>query len=303
MTGYGRDGWRMLAGATVLMAPAPVLAQDDPEPAAEDPQKPDIVVTGKRPPGSALGDAAPVAVLDAEAIRAMGVTSIDDLLKLLKPLTTSNSGGEPVFLLNGRRISGYREIQTLPPEALERTEILNEQDSARFGFPATVRIVNFVTKKRFRALTIEQGAGTTTDGGGGTVRGDVGATRIGGDRRTTLAINYDRQNQLFATDRPYQVDNDTLFDRTGNLRGLNGGSIDPALDRLAGRPVTTTAGPGRSARRSERLCRRHDPYDRHLALPVTADPRPVEGRHDPGGTDRQDHERVAEPHHGCPAQL
>lgn len=251
MTGYGRDGWRMLAGAALLMAPAPVLAQDDPEPAAEDPQKPDIVITGKRPPGSALGDAAPVAVLDAEAIRAMGVTSIEELLKLLKPLTTSNSGGEPVFLLNGRRISGYREIQTLPPEALERTEILNEQDSARFGFPATVRVVNFVTKKRFRALTIEQGAGTTTDGGGGTVRGQVGATRIAGDRRTTLAINYDRQNQLFASDRPYQVDNDTLFDRTGNLRGLNGGSIDPALDRLAGRPVTTAAVPTDPARRDD----------------------------------------------------
>ena len=249
MTGYGRNGWRMLTGMALLTAPAPVLAQDAPEPAAEDPQKPDIVVTGKRPPGSALGDAAPVAVLDAEAIRAMGVTSIEDLLKLLKPLTTSNSGGDPVFLLNGRRISGYREIETLPPEALERTEILNEQDSARFGFPATVRIVNFVTKKRFRALTVEEGAGTTTDGGGGTVRGAVGATRIEGDRRTTLGVNYDRQNQLFATDRPYQVDNDTLFDRTGNLRGLNGGSIDPALDRLAGRAVTAAAVPTDPAQR------------------------------------------------------
>lgn len=251
MAGFGRDGWRMLAGATLVAAPAPVLAQDDPKPTGEETPKEEIVVIGKRPPGSALGDAAPVAVLDAEAIRAMGVTSIDELLNLLKPLTTSNSGGEPVFLLNGRRISGYREIQTLPPEALERTEILNEQDSARFGFPSTVRVVNFVTKKRFRALTIEQGAGTTTDGGGGTLAAEVGATRIEGDRRTTLAITYDRQNQLLATERPYQLDNDTLFDRTGNLRGLNGGSIDPALDRLAGRPVTAAAVPTDPAVRAD----------------------------------------------------
>ncbi|WP_156356121.1 TonB-dependent receptor [Sphingomonas sp. Leaf22] len=249
MTGYGRDGWRMLAGVAFVLAPAPLLAQDDPEPTSDDRHKDDIVVTGKRPPGSALGEAAPVAVLDAEAIRALGVTSINDLLKLLKPLTTSNSGGEPVFLLNGRRISGYREIQTLPPEALERTEILNEQDSARFGFPATVRIVNFVTKKHFRALTIEQGAGTTTDGGGGTARVELGTTRIEGDRRTLLSIKYDRQNPLFADERPYQIDSDTVFDRTGNLRGLNGGSIDPALDRLAGRAVTATAAPTDPARR------------------------------------------------------
>lgn len=251
MARYGRDGWRTLAGAAILAAPVPAWAQDDTERPDDEPPAQEIVVTGKRPPGSALGNAAPVAMLDAEAIRAMGVTSIEELLKLLKPLTTSNSGGEPVFLLNGRRISGYREIQALPPEALERTEILNEQDSARFGFPATVRVVNFVTRKHFRGLTVEQGAGTTTDGGGGTINAELGATRIEGSRRTTLAINYDRQNPLFANQRPYQVDNDTLFDQTGNLGGLNGGSIDPALDGLAGRAITATAVPTDPAQRDD----------------------------------------------------
>lgn len=250
MKRYGRDGWRTLAGATMLVAPVPVLAQEEVGTATEKAPREEIVVIGKRPPGSALGDAAPVAVLDAEAIRAMGVTSINDLLKLLKPLTTSNSGGNPVFLLNGRRISGYRELESLPPEAMERTEILNEQDSARFGFPATVRVVNFVTKKRFRALTVDQGAGTTTDGGGGTATAKLGATRIGGNRRSTLTIEYERQNPLFADERPYIADSDTLFDRTGNLRGFDGSTIDPALDRLAGRPVFAAAVPVEPAQRT-----------------------------------------------------
>lgn len=247
MAAYGQRGWRILAGTAIVIAPAPLRAQTDPEP-SRDKKEDEVVVTGKRPPGSAIGDAQPVAVLDAEALRALGATSIEQLLKLIKPLTTSASGGDPVFLLNGRRISGPREIWTLPPEALERTEVLSEQDAARFGFPATVRVVNFVLKKRFSAVVVEQGAGTTTDGGGETAKVEVGSTRIEGNRRTSLTINYDRQNRLLASERPYQVDRDSPFDRIGNVRGVGGGSI-PALDALAGRPVTIAGVPADPALR------------------------------------------------------
>jgi len=229
---------RTLAGAAVMAMPLPAAAQDESE-ARDD----DIIVTGKRPPGSAIGDVAPVAVLDAAALRALGATSMAQLAKLLEPLTSSASGGGPVFLLNGRRIASEREIWTLPPEALERTEVLSEQDAARFGFSPTVRVVNFVLKARFRALVFDQGASTTTDGGGGTARLELGSTRIAGDRRTLLTINYDRQNPLRASQRPYVPDSDNPFDRIGNLRAPGGGSIDPALDALAGRPVTATAVP------------------------------------------------------------
>lgn len=235
---------RTLAGAAVMALPLPAAAQEDAEARGEE-----IVVTGKRPPGSAIGDIAPVAVLDAAALRALGATSMEQLAKLLKPLTGSASGADPVFLLNGRRISSEREIWTLPPEALERTEVLSEQDAARFGFAPTVRIVNFVLKRQFRALVVDQGAGTTTDGGGGTARLELGSTRIAGDRRTSLTINYDRQNRLRATERPYLPDSDSPFDRTGNIRAAGGGSIDPALDALAGRPVRVAAVPLDPARR------------------------------------------------------
>ncbi len=235
MARHGRNGWRLLAGISVLTVPAVASAQDAPLPAtdAETPDaRDDIVVTGKRPPGSAIGENQPVAVLDAEMLRAMGATSIAELLRRLKPLTTSTSGGEPVFLLNGRRIAGFGDIQSLPPEAMERTEILSEQDAPRFGFPATVRIVNFVTKKHFRAITVEQGAGTTTEGGGETAKLELGSTRIDGNRRTTLAVNYDRQNPLFAGERPYLADTDGLFDTTGNVRALTGEPIDSRPDRV-----------------------------------------------------------------------
>lgn len=242
MRGHG-NLWPVFAWAA-LLSPAAAFGQQ-----AEAPGKDDIVITGKRLPGSAIDNTEPVAVLDAAAIKALGVTSISDMLRLLKPLTTSTSGSDPVFLLNGRRVSGYGEIQSLPPEAMERTEILPETEAARFGFPSTVRIVNFITKKRFRALSIEEGAGSTTDGGAGLALLQVGSTRIDGGRRQSLAINYNRQDSLLASRRPTFADTSSLFDGIGNITSVDGGSIDPALDALTGRLVTNAAVPADRALR------------------------------------------------------
>ncbi len=237
--------WHWLAGAAALALPVGGAAQD----MAPTPDTPpsstrdDIVITGKRLPGSVIGDAEPVAVLDAAAMQAMGVTNLTDMLRLLKPLTTSANGSEPVFLLNGRRVSGYGEIQSLPPEAMERTEILPEVEAARLGFPSTVRVVNFITKKHFSALTLEEGAGTTTDGGGGIALLQFGSTRIEGPARQSLTIAYDRQDPLLASRRPVFPDAGSLFDIVGNIGPAGGGSIDPALDALAGRAVTSAAVP------------------------------------------------------------
>lgn len=235
--------WHAFAGAALLI-PFEAFAQQ-----AEVPGNDDIVITGKRSPRSVIDDTEPVAVLDAAAMKALGVTSLSDMLRLLKPLTTSASGGGPVFLLNGRRISGFGEIQSLPPEAMERTEILPETEAARFGFPSTVRVVNFITKKRFRALSIEEGAGSTTDGGGGVALLQLGSTRIDGGRRQSLAINYDRQDSLLASRRASFADTSTLFDAIGNIAGVDGGSIDPMLDALTGRAVTSAAVPADPALR------------------------------------------------------
>ncbi len=239
-----RDRGAALAIAT-LLAPGAAFAQEA-GPSARD----DVVITGKRLPGSVIGEIEPVAVLDAAAMQALGVTNLSDMLRLLKPLTTSASGGDPVFLLNGRRISGYGEIQSLPPEAMERTEILPETEAARFGFPSTVRVVNFITKRSFRALSVEEGVGTTTDGGGDSALLALGSTRIDKGRWSSLAINYDRQDPLLASQRPTFADAGNLFDTIGNIGAANGGSIDPALDRLAGRPVIAAAVPADAAVRA-----------------------------------------------------
>ncbi len=137
-------------------------------PEAQSSGKDDIVITGQRTAGSAVGAVDPTATLDQSAIQALGATDLKTLLERLKTLTTSASGGDPVYLLNGRRMSSMNELYSLPQEAMEKIEVLPESEAARFGFPATVRVMNFITRKRFRAVTYQQAAGTTTEGGGGT---------------------------------------------------------------------------------------------------------------------------------------
>ncbi|MDP5280714.1 TonB-dependent receptor [Sphingomonas sp. DG1-23] len=243
-----RSACTLWAAIATLCVPNAAFAQAEAEQEASADQN-EIVVTARRPRESAIGEAEPIAVLDAAAIRALGATSLSQMLQRLGSMTKSASGSDPVFLLNGQRISGMEEIQTLPPEAMERVEILSEQDAARFGFPPTVRVVNFITKKRFRSLAVQQLAGVTTEGGGGTEYAEAVSTRIDGTRRSSLSMSYFRHNPVWQDQRAIAPDPDLLFSTAGTVTGLNGGSIDPALDALAGRPVRVAPVPADPAAR------------------------------------------------------
>ncbi|WP_331010479.1 TonB-dependent receptor [Sphingomonas sp.] len=179
----------------------------------------DIIVTARRVPGSAVGSIAPIAIIDQEMIRTLAPTSMRDLLTRLTALSSSAGGGSPVLLLNGRRLADPAEVQNLPPEAIERAEILSEQDAARFGFPPTVKVMNFITKKRFRGTTVVQVVGTTTEGGGETNYVEANATRIDGPRRTSLAVSHLRLNPILQSERAIVPDPDTL------PAGVNGADI------------------------------------------------------------------------------
>ena len=159
-----------------VSAPAPTLAaQPTPRtapPAAaeedEDEGAPDIVVTGsRRQPGAVIGDIPPEQQLSPADIRSYGVGSITELLAELTPQTTSGrgAGGGPVILLNGRRISGFQEIRDLPTEAIARVDILPEEVALKYGYRADQRVVNFVLRRRFRAVTAELNGRAATEGG------------------------------------------------------------------------------------------------------------------------------------------
>lgn len=209
----------------------------------------DIVVNGRHIAGSIITDTLPVAILGGDALRSLGATDLRTVLDRLKPLTEAAGGGDPVVLLNGRRISSIGELQGLPPEAIDRTEVLPEQEAARFGVPPTVRVLNFITKKTYRATTIRQLAGTTTEGGGETNFAEAAMANINGSRRTSLSVSHLRLNPILQGERNIAPDTNTPYAIAGNVVGVNGASLDPALDALLGGRVTSASVPAEPALR------------------------------------------------------
>ena len=162
--------------SVVSMEAAPAAQQAQPSVQVQSPTKTEdeqaydlgtvSAVTASRR-GAALGGYEPEAVLDAETLKAYGAGTIEELMTLLEPLTRSSRGGSPVFLVNGRRISGFQEIRGIPPEAIERTEILPEETALSYGYTADQRVVNFVLKADFRSVAL-QGTLKRPDRGGRT---------------------------------------------------------------------------------------------------------------------------------------
>ena len=175
----------------------------------------EIVVQGTRPRGSVVGDIPPQNVLDSRDIRATGATSISDLLDALAPQigSTQGRGGEqPVLLLNGQRIASFRELRDIPPEAIERVEILPEEVALKYGYRADQKVVNIVLRQRFRSTTANVGGTIATDGGYGAETADLTRFMIEKNGRTTLNLHAEGNNLLTEADRnihPNQADGAT----------------------------------------------------------------------------------------------
>ena len=172
----------------------------------------EIIVSSSKPRGSALGDYEPELVLDSEQLKAYGASSIEELMTLLEPVTRSSRGGSPVFLVNGRRISGFREIRGIPPEAIERTEILPEETALSYGYSADQRVVNFVLKADFRSIAVQASARRPEQGGRTTTGLESNILRIAGKQRATIDLKYDRDTPLFEDERNITRENgDTAY--------------------------------------------------------------------------------------------
>ncbi len=147
----------------------PVFAQAEPDsesPMEEEIGQPiyrgsilgEIVVTADRLRDQVDAAQAPILELDEADIAAYGASSIADLVAALGPVTGSSrgrGGGQPVFLINGIRIGSFREFQSYPSEAIRKTEILPEEVAQKFGFPPDRRVINFILKDNYSALTGE----------------------------------------------------------------------------------------------------------------------------------------------------
>ena len=147
----------------------------------------------------------PVAVLDEEEILSIGASSLVELLEELAPQTGSGRGrgsdGPPAILVNGQRISGFREMRNYPPEALARVEILPEEAAIRFGFRPDQRVINFILKEHYASKGIELEYGLPQDGGYHTSEVEVSILSINGPNRFNLAVEADDSSMLTEGER------------------------------------------------------------------------------------------------------
>lgn len=208
--------------ASVAGAPAPAAAATEPavsQPGAGAAQgtvspedtgdEEEIVVTGQRPRGSVVGDIPPENTLDARDVRATGATNINELLEAIAPQIGSvqgRGGGQPVLLLNGQRISSFRELRDIPTEAIARVEILPEEVALKYGYSADQKVVNIVLRQRFRSTTAQVGAGRATDGGYGNANGDLTRFLVQRNGRTTLNLHAEGNSMLTEAERNIRLD-------------------------------------------------------------------------------------------------
>ena len=163
-----------------------------------------IVVTGQKPPGSVVGDIPPEKTLDARDVRATGATNITELLDALAPEIGSargRGGEQPVLLLNGQRISSFREMRDIPTEAILRVEILPEEVALKYGYRADQRVVNIVLRQRFRSTAALLGANTSTEGGYASGQADVTRLLIDKNGRTQFNVHAQGNGMLIEAER------------------------------------------------------------------------------------------------------
>lgn len=189
------------AHAQTATQAATETATATPAPAEEEYAEEEITVTGQKQRGSVVGDIQPEATFNAGDVRALGVSSLAEVLEELAPQTQSGGGGAPVVLLEGRRIASFREIGPLPPEAIQRVEVLPEEVALKYGYSATQKVVNIVLRQRFRSFTLEGRGRLGTQGDGLGLDGRGGFLAIRRGQRLNLDVNYRQTNAILEADR------------------------------------------------------------------------------------------------------
>jgi hypothetical protein len=222
---------RLLAAATALAA-GPALAQSDEPSEAE---VGEVVVNGQRRlPGEVMGDITPELRLGPRDIRAYGAANVSELLEALAPQTASGQGGggRPVVLIDGARVSGFAEIRDLPTEAIVRVDILPEEVSLKYGYPAEQKVVNIVLRRRFRAWLAEGSATAPTQPGGGDTAAAHGALlHILRGQRLMLDAKATGVDPILESDRHVVGRGDAAF------RTLQPRSTDVVLNAVVARPL------------------------------------------------------------------
>lgn len=223
------------------------IAQDDEDMPVDEGASGEIVVTAERIRGSVDTDVPPVEQLNEADIASLGASSLTDLVAAVAPQANSGrgrGGGMPIILLNGQRVSGFRELRDLPPEAIRQVQIFPEEVALKYGYRPDQRVINFILKDNFASFATEFEHAQPEAGGFGSNELEATLTRIGASTRFNLDVELERATALTESERDLIASNGSLLARGGNISGLGlNGVISPSLNAAAGSTVTQAGVP------------------------------------------------------------
>lgn len=240
MSHYSRFGFAMLMATSALVA-LPAHAQT--EPAAATPEETgEIIVTGTRAVGTqAAESAAPIQLIGAEALSKVGQPNLNQALTQLVPSFQAQTQGtdmasfslsarlrglspnHALVLVNGKRRHGNSILQVIngafggsaapsidliPPDIVQRIEVLQDGAAAQYGSDAIAGVINIILKNDSQGATIRANAGQYYDSEGATysISGNIGLP-LGDDGYFDLSLFHRRNDVTTIGDGQISVKN------------------------------------------------------------------------------------------------
>lgn len=236
--------WARRSSHTALILCAalaqPLAAQETPAGAAADADASaapagEIIVTGSRIARETYDTAAPTIGVTSEDLLESGDSELSETLADLPQLesstndstvtgSTQNSGlssielrhlgpNRTLVLVDGRRtvsnsgITNLVSLSTIPSDFVDRVEIITGGTSSVYGSDAVAGVVNIITKKNERGLTLRARTGITDQGDGQelTLGATWGARFADGRGYLLVSGTYDRDWGIRAVDREWAI--------------------------------------------------------------------------------------------------
>ena len=163
-----------------------------------------IVVIADALRGAVDAPQPPIVELNEQDIASYGAASLSDLVAQLSTETGSGrgrGGGRPVFLINGLRVSSFREMQSYPPEAIKTVQVLAEEVAQRYGFSPDQRVINFILKDNFSSRGVQLQYGQPFDGGTSNQGFDGTLLNIAGKNRLNFDLKINHTTPLTEAER------------------------------------------------------------------------------------------------------
>ena len=247
----------LICGVSLGAFVAPAMAQTASPPAADEAADDKmIVVTGSRIKQDPTKSALPLEIITNVEIERNGIANPEALNMFLTAngsgadnlasnsdvttgaqrgtngLSSANlrgqGSGSTLILLNGRRVAahglsgGAVDVNQIPFAAIDRVEILKDGASAIYGTDAIGGVINYVTKKSFKGVSISGSTDITEQGGGNIYRvsGVAGYGDLDDDGINIMgAVSYSWNKKLRGDQRDFVNTNQPLRGLSPDTRG------------------------------------------------------------------------------------